>query len=960
MENTNPEEVQEILKSQNIEQEDISDISKKAYLDYSMSVIVNRAIPDVRDGLKPVHRRIIYSMSDLGITPKGAYKKSARITGQAIGLYHPHGDISVYDAMVAMAQDFKIREPLCDGQGNWGNIDGDSPAAMRYCVVGDTMIKTTKGLVAIKDLVKDPTIEEQDIDIEVYSLGMNINKATKFFNSGKQNIIEIVLENGFKLKGSENHPIMTIRDDFMANDYYYWKTLENLNINDRIMVNVGDDFCESRVSLINKLEEKEYVYSIRVDSDCHSFIGNGIVNHNTEVRFSEYGYSLLNNIEKKSVSFKPNYDDSTVEPEVLPAMLPNILVNGTEGIAVGMATYMTPHNANEIISATIATLKNPNITIEKLREYVKGPDLPTGGILMKDNMDSIYTNGQGRFYVKAKYHVEDDGRQIVITEIPFQVQKSNIIVEIAELVRDKMVFGIVDARDESSKEGMRIVLTIKKGENIKIIMNTLFKKTSLQKSYSVKNLVIKDKEPVVMNLKEILDTFIEFRKDIVTKDITYDINKLNSKAHLLRGISIALNNLDLTLSIVRNSKNSSESKEQLILQLNVDEIQAQAIIDTKLQKLSSLETQSLFDELLEIEKEILRLEDIISTDDKLSNFIINQLKELSKKFKSVRRTLITDEEPFISNEELITDEDVAIIITRDGFIRKTPLDNFKSQHRGGKGKSIISLRDDDYVKNVLFCKNNEYLTIFTKNNKAFLLPVYTITENLKGRLITNLIDDGSGVFDIVHTTDSKEMIFVSEKGQIVKLSGKHFTNIRKNGIKAIRLNENDKLVKVLPINDINTHLMVTTKNGITMTTELKNFRMSGRGTMGVKGMSVSKNDIIVDATVVKLDDKILLISEQGYGKQNLVSDFRITNRGSKGVKSFKISDKTGSVVGIVKSDEEKDLVVTTKKGIIIRTPLHKVSTNNGRVTVGVKIINVADDDLVISFDIYEKMENYED
>lgn len=808
----NDNEIQEELKKQNIEQEDITTISKKAYLDYSMSVIVSRAIPDVRDGLKPVHRRIIYSMYDLGVTPKSQYKKSARVVGDCIGKYHPHGDVSVYDAMIAMAQDFKTREPLCDGQGNWGNVDGDSAAAMRY----------------------------------------------------------------------------------------------------------------------------------------------------TEVRLTEYGYSLLHNIDKKSINFNPNYDDSTVEPEVLPALLPNILINGTEGIAVGMSTEMCPHNVSEIINATIATLKNPNITISELRKYIKGPDLPTGGILMKDSMDEIYTSGMGRFYIKSKYHIEDDGRKIVITEIPFQVKKTNIILEIAELVKEKRIFGIVDAQDESNKDGLRIVLTIKKGENIQIIMNTLFKKTSLQKSFSIKNLVIKNKEPVIMNVKEILDYFIAFRKDIVTKDINYDVDKLNAKVHVLKGITIALNNLDLTLSIIRASKNSQESKEGLIKSLNVDEIQAQAIIDTKLQKLSSLETQNIFEELQTIEIEINRLLTIISTDDNLRDFLINQLKDLNKKFKSERRTLITDENPFISNEELITDEDVAIIITKDGFVRKTPLDNFKSQHRGGKGKSIISLREDDYVKNVLFCRNNEHLTVFTKNNKAFSLPVYTITENLKGRLITNLIDDNSGVFDIIHTTDSKEMLFVSEKGQIVKLSGKNFINIRKNGIKAIRLNENDKLVKVLPINEVNTHLMVTTKNGITMTTLTKNFRMSGRGSIGVKGMSLSKDDIIVDATVVKLDDKVLLISEKGFGKQNLVSDFRITNRGSKGVKSFKISDKTGNVVGIVKSEENKDLVVTTKKGIIIRTPLEKISTNNGRVTVGVKVINVADNDIVISFDIYEKMEDYED
>lgn len=804
--------LEEELASQNIVQEELTDVAKKTYLDYAMSVIIGRAIPDVRDGLKPVHRRILYAMNDLGVTPRGSYKKSARITGDVIGKYHPHGDVSVYDSMVGMAQDFSYRETLIDGQGNWGNIDGDKAAAMRY----------------------------------------------------------------------------------------------------------------------------------------------------TECRLTDYGYSLLNNIEKKSVDFKSNYDDSTEEPVVLPAMIPNILINGTEGIAVGMATNMAPHNVNEIIKATIAYLKNPDITIPQLRKYILGPDMPTGGIIMKDNMDDIYEVGQGRFYVKAKYHVEDDGRKIVITEIPYQTKKPKIIEQIAELYKEKQIFGVVGAQDESNKEGLRLVISVKRGENIKIIMNTLYKKTDLQQSYSIKNLVIDNKEPKVYNLKEILERWSLFRKETVTKDIQFDIDKLNKKMHLLRGIVIALNNLDRTLEIIRGSKDSSESKLSLINEFNIDEVQAQAIIDTKLQKLSSMETEQIKEDLEAGEKEIARLEEIISTDENLTNVIIKELQDLNKKFKSERKSLISEDDPFISNEELITDEDVAIIITHDGFVRKTPLDKFKSQHRGGKGKSIITLREKDFVKKVLFCKNNEHLIVFTKNNKAFALPVYTITESTKGRLVTNLIEDDSGIFDIIHSTKSNEMIFVTQLGQVVKLSGKHFLNIRKNGIKAIDLREKDKLVKVLQIDSNDSHIMLITNEGYTMTTELIKFKTSGRGAIGVKGMSLKPNNLIVDAATVKLDDKILLIAEKGYGKQNYVSEFRVTNRGSKGVKSFKISDKTGEVVGILKSDEDKDLVVTTKKGIIIRTPLSSISTNNNRVTVGVKIINIQDKDLVISFDSYEKMEEFDD
>jgi len=1231
MDQLDQKKIENNLASQNIIQEQLTDVAKRTYLDYAMSVIIGRAIPDVRDGLKPVHRRILFAMHDLKITPKGAYKKSARVVGDVIGKYHPHGDTSVYDAMIGLSQDFNISMPLVDGQGNWGNIDGDKAAAMRYCLTGDSLIKTNNGLIAIKDMVKDSSIPEQDIDINIYSLGNKVNKASKFFNSGKHSIVKIISKNGYELKGSVNHPILTLQKDKIGKPYYSWKKLEDITTDDYILIDrnetnsknyknyknkaiifgalltegsisakritfsntdkvLMDKFikayekeydneyylynrelpsgktfyefdvqkksskffkckffkelkglkskdkkipsflfkssksvqkiflqtifeCDGSISyiksdnlininydsiskqLINEIKilllnfgifsklnyqqrddswkiylgnkinvnkfidrigfltnkkikqleyqtlikndkktslyedkipflssylknkyknnylnknnidnysilnnedkkkkifkfidkgdrlliddfiqgnyfydkvkiikslPKEEVYSIKVDSECHSFIANGIINHNTESRMTSYGYAMLNNMEKESVDFRPNFDDSLQEPTILPSMLPNILVNGTEGIAVGMATNMAPHNVNEVINATLSMLKNPDITIKQLRRSIKGPDMPTAGIIMKDSMDGIYETGQGRFHVKARYNVEEDGKKIVVTEIPYQTKKPRIIEQIAELVRDKQIFGITGAQDESNKHGLRLVISIKKGENVKIIMNTLYKRTDLQNSYSIKNLVIDDGEPKVLNLKEIIGKWITFRKVTITRNIQYDVDRLNRKMHLLRGIVIALNNLDKTLKIIRNSKNSTESKASLIEEFDIDEIQSQAIIDTKLQKLSSMETESIFEELGLGETEINRLETIIATDENLTNFINIELKDLNRKIKVARRSEITNENYDISNEELITDEDVAIIITKDGFIRKTGLDNFRVQHRGGKGKTIITLREGDFVKKVLFCKNNEHLTVFTKNNKAFGLPVYTITESSKGRLVNNLIEDNTGAFDIIHSTNSNEMIFITKTGQVVKLSGKHFTNIRKNGIKAIRLNDNDRLVKVIPITKGDTHLMITTNEGYTMTTELGKFKTSGRGTIGVRGMSLKPNNYVVDSCVVNQDDKVLLISEKGYGKQNNVSEFRVTNRGSKGVKSFKISDKTGSVVGIIKSDETKDLVVTTKKGIIIRTPLEKISTNNNRVTVGVKVINIQEADFVISFDSYEKMEDYDE
>lgn len=790
--------MEEIFKDKIVETI-FEDEIKTSYLDYSMSVIVSRALPDVRDGLKPVHRRILYAMNELGLTPNRPYRKSARIVGEVLGKYHPHGDAAVYDSMVRMAQPWAMRYPLVDGQGNFGSIDGDSPAAMRY----------------------------------------------------------------------------------------------------------------------------------------------------TEARLSWIAMETLRDIDKDTVDFRPNFDDSLKEPVVLPTVLPTLLVNGSSGIAVGMATNIPPHNLGEIVDGLIAVINNPDISVEELLKFVPAPDFPTGGIIYGyEGVKDAYLTGKGKIIIRSKAII--DKNSIIIKEIPYQVSKSTLIERIAELVKNKVIDDITDIRDESDRDGIRIVIELKREANPEVVLNNLFKHSQLQVTYGAIMLALVDGRPRILNLLELMKLFIEHRNDVIVRRTKFDLDAAEKRLHILEGFLIALNNLDEIIELIKTSPDPKSASDRLQARFGLSEIQAKAILDLRLQRLTNLEQTKIRQEYQEVSGKIEELKAILASKEIQLNIIADELLELKRKYNDERRTQIVYEARDFSVEDIIANEEVIVTLSHNGYIKRMPISMYRRQGKGGRGVTGAKTTEDDFIEYVFKAKTHFDLLFFTDKGKCYKVKVYDIPEGSrqsKGRSLSNIIskdpDEKVTAFLPVESFEEKKFVVMITKNGIIKKTDLiNFANVRSNGIIAINLQENDKLV-VVRLTDGNSEILIGTKNGLACRFKEEEVRSMGRTATGVRAITLDDDDQVVSMITTNDPEntQVLVVGENGFGKRTMLTEFRLTHRGAKGVISMKVTEKTGKVIGIVKVTDNDDLFVVTSKGIIIRQPIHQIRLI-GRNTQGVRLIKL--------------------
>jgi DNA gyrase subunit A len=797
----------------------IEDEMKRSYMDYAMSVIIGRALPDVRDGLKPAHRRVLYGMKTMGLSPTRGYRKCAKIVGEVMGNFHPHGDASIYDTLVRLAQDFNMRSPLVDGQGNFGSIDGDPPAAMRY----------------------------------------------------------------------------------------------------------------------------------------------------TEARLESLGDEMMTDLDKETVDFVPNYDETTEEPTVLPAPFPNLLVNGSAGIAVGMATNIPPHNMREVIEAAIWTIESaqsdhPPTLPEKQRkllELVPGPDFPTGGYIVgRQGIQQAYLTGRGTVIMRAKAEIEvskkGDRSSIIVTAIPFQVNKAKLIERIAELVREKTIEGISDIRDESDREGMRVAIDLKRGEIGDVILNNLYKHTALQSSFGIIMLAIVGGRPKVLPLVELIDSFVEFRREVVRRRTEFELRKAEARRHILEGLKIALDHLDAVIALIRAAKNPGEAREGLITQFSLSQIQAQAILDMQLQRLTGLERQKILDELAELLKLIERLLAILSSDRLVMQIVVEELRNVQEKYSDARRTEILAEEGEFRIEDLIAEEDMAITVSNTGYIKRTAITNYRNQRRGGKGRIGMRTREEDFVSHLFVASTHAYIMIFSDRGRAYWLKVHEIPDvgpDGRGKAIANLVsmEEGERIAALLAVKEfapDKFIVMGTRKGVIKKTELSAFSNPRAGGIIAMGVEEGDAVIAA-NISDGNHEIFIGTRDGMAIRFPESDVRAMGRGAYGVRAISLRDGDAVVAMEVLTPGGTILSVTEQGYGKRTGLEEYRIQSRGGIGIINIQTSERNGKVIGIAQVSDDAELMLITQQGKILRMAAKDIRTI-GRATQGVKLIDIEGDDRAVS------------
>lgn len=805
---------------ENIQDVNLTSEMKESFIDYAMSVIVARALPDVRDGLKPVHRRILYGMNELGVTPDKPHKKSARIVGDVMGKYHPHGDSAIYESMVRMAQPFSYRAMLVDGHGNFGSVDGDGAAAMRY----------------------------------------------------------------------------------------------------------------------------------------------------TEARMSKIALEMLRDINKNTVDFQGNYDDSEQEPVVLPARFPNLLVNGTTGIAVGMATNIPPHNLSEVIDATSLLMDNPDVTTNELMEVLPGPDFPTGGLVMgKSGIRRAYETGKGSITVRAKVELTEmpNGKErILVTELPYMVNKAKLIERISELHRDKRIEGITDLRDESSREGMRIVIDVRRDVSASVVLNNLYKMTALQTSFGFNMLAIEKGVPKILSLKRILENYVEHQKEVITRRTIFDKNKAEARAHILEGLRIALDHIDEIIAIIRGSQSDDEAKATLIERFEFSDRQAQAILDMRLRRLTGLERDKIENEYQELLKFIADLEDILARPERVIEIIKTELNDVRTKFGDARRTeLLVGEVLSLEDEDLIEEEEVVITLTNNGYIKRMANSEFRAQRRGGRGVQGMGVHDDDFVKNLVSCSTHDTLLFFTNTGKVYRAKGYEIPEygrTAKGIPVINLlgIDSAEKIQAIISVEGKAEagkyLFFTTLKGTVKRTAVTAFSNIRSNGLIAISLKEDDELVNVVTTNG-NQKMIIGTHAGYSVTFDENTVRDMGRTASGVRGIRLRENDYVVGAAILDENKEVLVITENGYGKRTKASEYPVKGRGGKGIKTANITEKNGPLAGLTTVNGDKDILLITNKGVIIRFNVDSVS-QTGRATLGVRLMRMEDGAKVVTMAVVEPEE----
>ena len=795
-------------ENQNIINVDLNKEMKKSYIDYAMSVIVSRALPDVRDGLKPVHRRIIYTMYESGLTPDKPYRKCATTVGDVLGKYHPHGDAAVYDSLVRMAQDFSLRYPLVDGHGNFGSVDGDPPAAYRY----------------------------------------------------------------------------------------------------------------------------------------------------TEARMQKLSLEMVKDIEKNTVDFVPNYDEHCEEPSVLPSKVPQLLINGSSGIAVGMATNIPPHNLGETIDAVCALIDNPELSIDELMEYIKGPDFPTGAIIMgRSGIRAAYHTGRGKIIMRARAEIEEEanGRQkIIVTEIPYQVNKARLIEKIAECVKDKRIEGISDLRDESDRAGMRIVIELKRDAIGSVVLNHLYKNTQMQETFGIIMLALVDNKPKILNLKEILEEYIRHQENVITRRTKFELEKAENRVHILEGLKIATDNIDEVISIIRSSYD--DPKERLMARFELSEIQAKAILDMRLIRLSGLEREKVEAEINELNIKIAELKGILADEKKILGIIKDELTEIKEKYNDDRRSEIANVIDEIDDEDLIADEENVVTLTHFGYVKRLASDTYRSQKRGGKGISALATREEDFVENLIVCRTHDYVLFFTNLGRMYRLKAYQLPEagrQAKGSAIVNLLQlmPNEKVTTIIPVTEFSENQFltmITKEGVIKKTPLTDYDTNRKGGLYAISLNEEDELINVKLTNGDN-QVFVVTHDGKSIRFKETDVRPMGRTAHGVRAIDLSDGDYVVGSAILDGDAELLLVTENGLGKVTASDEYKIQSRAGKGVKTYKITEKTGKLVGVKAVGENDDVMLITSGGTIIRTAVSGIS-RMGRATQGVMLMRLAEDEKIVS------------
>ena len=809
MDENNEGKEQENSEGTRVVQRVIEEEMKQSYVDYAMSVIVGRALPDVRDGLKPVHRRVLFAMYELGLKHNKAFKKSARIVGEALGKFHPHGDTAIYDTLVRLAQNFSLRYPLVQGHGNFGSIDGDSAASMRY----------------------------------------------------------------------------------------------------------------------------------------------------TEARLSKLAEEMLEDIDKRTVKFTPNFDNSEKEPSVLPSKLPSLLVNGTSGIAVGMATNMAPHNMGEVVDGIISQIDNPEITAEELMQHIKGPDFPTGGLICgRNGIINAYSTGRGRVVVRAKTEIEEvKGKQrIVVNEIPYMVNKAELVKHIANLVRDKKINGISDLRDESDREGMRIVIELRKDSNADVVLNQLYQHSRMQTTFGINMLALVNNEPKVLNLKEVIGHHIEHRKDVVRKRTLFDLNKAQNKAHILEGLIVALDNIDQVIKLIKGSKSTGIARTALTSNFKLSEEQANAILEMRLQRLTSLEQENIRKEHKELLKLIEELKSILQNPQRILDIIKNELMGLKEKYNDERRSEIIElESTELNMEDLVEKGNMVVTITHSGYIKRIPLDTYKQQRRGGKGVIATTMREEDFVRDLFVANTHSYLLFFTNKGKVYWLKVYYIPEagrQAKGKAIVNLLnlekDEKVTAFIPVKKFDERFLIMGTKKGIVKKTKLIAYSNPRRGGIIAITLDKEDGLINV-KLTDGSKQIILATKHGAAVRFKEEDVRATGRSAQGVKGIRLKDDDEVI-GMVVAADIKYLLsVTENGYGKRTKVADYRLINRGGSGVRNIICSERNGKVVSVNSVSDNDDVLFISQRGIVIRVPVSDISII-GRATQGFRLMRLVEGDKVVA------------
>ena len=802
----------------------IEDEMRRSYLDYAMSVIIGRALPDVRDGLKPAHRRVLYAMRQMGLASNRAYRKCAKIVGEVIGNYHPHGDIPAYDTLVRLAQDFNMRYTLVDGQGNFGSVDGDSPAAYRY----------------------------------------------------------------------------------------------------------------------------------------------------TEARLEALAESMMADLDKDTVDFVPNFDETTTEPTVLPTPFPNLLINGSTGIAVGMATNVPPHNLREVCEGVVWYVEHgPGQTKEqKLRgliERIPGPDFPTGGLIVgRAGIHEAYLTGRGAIQVRAKAEIEQikkgDRQQIVITEIPYQVNKAKLQERIADLVREKVIEGISDIRDESDRDGMRVVIELKRGEVGEVVLNNLYKHTQLQQTFGIITLAIVGGRPRVLSLLDVVEEFVQFRREVVRRRIEFELRKAEARAHILDGLRIALDNLDAVIALIRSAKNPPEAKAGLMTRFGLSDIQSQAILDMQLQRLTGLERQKILDELADLVKLIASLREILASEQLVLNIIVKELRDVQSRFGDDRRTTILEESGELSIEDLIADEDVAITVTDTGYIKRTPISTYRNQRRGGKGRIGMRTRDEDVVNHLFVASTHSYVMVFSDRGRAYWLKVHEIPDvgpDGRGKAIANLVQMEAGekiaaMLPVREFDDQHFVVMGTRKGTIKKTELSAFSNPRAGGIIAMGIDEHDAVMAVR-LSDGSSEVFIGTRQGMAIRFHETDVRSMGRTAYGVRGIQLREGDEVVGLEVVKPGGTLLTVTQKGYAKRTQLDEYRVQSRGGLGIKNLEITEKNGVVVGIAQVHENEELLVITQQGKILRTPASEIRTI-GRATQGVRVMDLEDEDSVVSVALVERDE----